>query len=85
MGKHVPTPWVAIDDLIYPADVPDEQRWIADLRGAFKQASNAEFIVRAVNSHAELVALAEAVVKHFGYTNAPLAEQAETILAKVRP
>ena len=83
--KHTPTPWVARGLAIYQrekwSDGTDTgSRYIAQVQSASSDsldedgtdASNAEFIVRAVNSHDALVAALRSVLDTFDRQNVPL-------------
>jgi hypothetical protein len=57
--RYAPTPWQALDDVIYPDPMAEGEQagidWIADCRTG-NGSANAEHIVRCVNAHDELVA-----------------------------
>lgn len=81
---HTPRPWSVQLRNAGPAIVSANNELIVsgigpDLRS---NRANAALIVKAVNSHEELLALARRVAEHYGDTDAPLGLQARAALDK---
>ena len=79
--KHTATPWKAYENEItstFPIAMCQ-----SDVRGLKEAKANAEFIVRAVNSHADLVKGAQIVVEYFsrGVKKSPELEKAFVYLS----
>jgi hypothetical protein len=93
MSEHTPTPWARYDDGKLAArgwiksvckGIPEQMVAQAIGVGAIEEReANAAFIVRAVNSHDDLVKALEAMLeKHGGLEISPAARQARAALAK---
>lgn len=63
MSKHTPTPWHVVANLVQGARKPSgDSRTVAMVGSGAEDDANAEFIVLACNSHADLLAACEAAL-----------------------
>ena len=73
MSNHTPTPW-KLDDIGYGARINPDIAWVGygSAHDNKTHRANAEFIVRACNSHYDLLEALQKAVSRQGFTNAEL-------------